>query len=79
VWSIDEIDASLGTSIAYLPRSQAKPPSELRQLAYAEGGPLAGPHADPSGWKVFPDVVVKGTLFEKKEVEVSYSVSRLHA
>ena len=55
----------------------AKPPSALRALAYAEGGVILGPDADPEGWKVYDPVTITGTLFEAREVSVQCTVSWL--
>jgi hypothetical protein len=61
----------------YWPRSTAEPPSELRRQAYAEGHGLIGPDGDPKGWQKLDDIIIKGTLFEVKEVEVKYEVRHL--
>jgi hypothetical protein len=65
----------LSTNFAFLPRSVAKPPSALRALAYAEGGVVLGPDADPEGWKVYDPVKITGTLFKAREVSVQCTVS----
>jgi hypothetical protein len=64
----------LATSIAYWPRIVAEPPSELRRRAYTEGHDLLGPEDDPKGWQKLDPVTIKGSLFDAKEVEVTYEV-----
>jgi hypothetical protein len=66
---------SLSTNFAFLPRSVAKPPSALRALAYAEGGVILGPDADPEGWKVYDPIKITGTLFKAREASVQCTVS----
>jgi len=65
----------LSTSFAYLPRSVADRPSPLRALAYAEGGMILGPDADPEGWKLFDPIKITGTLFNARKVNVQCTVS----
>ncbi|KAH9986499.1 hypothetical protein BJV77DRAFT_1080464 [Russula vinacea] len=69
------VDKQLSTNFAFLPRTVAKPPSPLRALAYAEGGVILGPHADPEGWKVFDPVTITGTLFKAREVSVDCTLA----
>lgn len=66
---------SLSTFIAYTPCITPDPPSPLRQLAYMERSPIPGPEIDPEGWKVFPVVVMQGTVFNNREATVYCSVS----
>jgi hypothetical protein len=65
----------LSTSIVFLPRSIADPPSPLRALAYAEGGPILGPGTDSEGWKVYDPFKITGTLFNARQVNVHCTVS----
>ena len=65
----------LSSTFAFLPRSVAKPPSALRALAYAEGGVILGPDADPEGWKVYDPIKITGTLFKAREASVQCTVS----
>ncbi|THH15557.1 hypothetical protein EW146_g4933 [Bondarzewia mesenterica] len=51
------------------------PPSPLRTLAYCEGTPLPGPEADPDGWKVYPPILVTGTLFNTRSPEVQCTLA----
>ena len=53
----------------------AEAPSALRVRAYAEGGAIFGPDADPEGWKVYDPIKITGTLFGTREVSVQYTVS----
>ncbi len=59
----------------FLPRTAAEPPSALRARAYAEGGEILDPDADPEGWKVYDPVKITGTLSGAREVSVQCSVS----
>lgn len=65
------------TNFGYHPTTLPDPPSPLRRLAYSEGSPLIGPEGDPEGWKVLPQVKIRGTLFGTKEVEVDCTVRPL--
>jgi hypothetical protein len=49
--------------------------SMVRQLAYQQNCPLVGPDGDPDGWHTLQPVVVSGTLFGERTVEVKYTVS----
>ena len=64
----------MGTSFVYIKSIRAPLPSELRRAAYAENGQLAGPDADPEGWKVLPAVKVAGTLFETRSIDLDCTV-----
>jgi hypothetical protein len=65
----------LSTNFAFIPRTVAERPSPLRALAYADGGAILGPDADPEGWKVYDPIKVTGTLFDTREVSVQCTVS----
>jgi hypothetical protein len=65
----------LSTNFAFIPRTVAEPPSASRARAYAEGGVVVGPDADPEGWKVYDPVKITGTLFGTREVSVQCTVS----
>ncbi|TFK60980.1 hypothetical protein BDN72DRAFT_778754 [Pluteus cervinus] len=66
----------LSKPFAFVPFTVADPPSFLRQMVYQEmGSKLLGPEADPDGWRVLPPVLVKGTLFSIKEVEVKCTLA----
>ena len=67
----------LSTNFVFIPRTVAEPPSPLRARAYAEGGVILDPNADPEGWKVYDPVKVTGTLFDTREVSVQCTVSDL--
>lgn len=62
------------TSFGYHPITLPEKPSPLRLLAYSEGSSLVGPEGDPEGWKVLPEIKIKGTLFNIKKVEVNCMV-----
>ena len=63
--------------IAYTPCITPDPPSPLRQLAYEERSPIPGPEIDPAGWKVFPEVAMRGSIFNNREVTVYCSVCEM--
>jgi hypothetical protein len=67
--------ARLSTNFAFIPRTVAEPPSAFRARAYAEGGVILGPDADPEGWKVYDPIKITGTLFGTREVSVQCTVS----
>ncbi|TDL25703.1 hypothetical protein BD410DRAFT_604749 [Rickenella mellea] len=69
------IDSKLGTSLGYSPRIRPDPPSMLRQLAYQNGSPIVGPEGDPKGWTVSQPIPIKGTLFGKRPVEATCTLS----
>ena len=52
----------LWTSLVFLPRTVADPPSPLRALAYVEGGAIPDPEA----------VTIAGTLSNVYQVGVQY-------
>ncbi|TDL19924.1 hypothetical protein BD410DRAFT_791559 [Rickenella mellea] len=66
-------DEEFGTMFQYTPRSKPASASLLRQTAYRENTPLLGPAIDSLGWKIFPRVVVQGTLFNVMKVDVACS------
>jgi len=68
---------SVVSNFGYHPTTLPDLPSPLRRLAYSEGSPLIGPEGDPEGWKVLPQVKIRGTLFGTKEVEVDCTVRPL--
>ncbi|KDQ56974.1 hypothetical protein JAAARDRAFT_58453 [Jaapia argillacea MUCL 33604] len=70
-----KVNQTLLTSFLYLPRSNADPPSSLRQLAYSKNTALVGPAGDPEGWRVLPAIKVKGTIFNTREVELEYKLA----
>ncbi|KAL5526472.1 hypothetical protein ACEPAF_8195 [Sanghuangporus sanghuang] len=63
------IDSKLGTHFGFAPRTRPPAPSLLRQLAYQDNRPLAGPDGDPDGWTVLPPILVRGKLFGVRMVE----------
>jgi len=66
-----KVNQTLMTSFGYHPITLPEKPSPLRLLAYSEGSSLVGPEGDPEGWKVLPEIKIKGTLFNIKKVEVN--------
>ncbi|KAL5504238.1 hypothetical protein ACEPAH_8312 [Sanghuangporus vaninii] len=65
------IDSKLGTHFGFAPRTRPPAPSLLRQLAYQDNRPLAGPDSDPDGWMVLPPILVRGKLFGVRMVEAT--------
>lgn len=66
---------SLDALLTYVPVTIPGEPSILRQQAYAEGEPILGPEQDPEGWKIFPNVELRGTIFKSRNIYVACSVS----
>ncbi|EKM55932.1 uncharacterized protein PHACADRAFT_184666 [Phanerochaete carnosa HHB-10118-sp] len=73
--SMLKADRILGTNCSYTAKTQPSPPSIARQLAYQEQSPLMGPDGDPEGWRTSPPVVVRGTAFNTRKVEIVYTLS----
>ncbi|KIM40543.1 hypothetical protein M413DRAFT_445985 [Hebeloma cylindrosporum] len=69
------VNQTVVTNFGFHPTTLPDPPSPLRCLTYSEGSPLIGPEGDPEGWKVFPQIKIKGTLFGTKEVEVNCTLA----
>lgn len=67
----------VSTNIHYTTKSQPGPPSVARQLAYQEHSPLVGPDGDPDGWHTLPVVTLKGTVFNTRPAEITYTVSNI--
>ncbi|KAJ6584358.1 hypothetical protein B0H19DRAFT_1318205 [Mycena capillaripes] len=68
-------DAELQTMFVYVPALRPDPPSPLRQLAYQENTPIPGPITDAEGWHTFPTIMIKGTVFNNRAVEVQCAFS----
>ncbi|THU78163.1 hypothetical protein K435DRAFT_876945 [Dendrothele bispora CBS 962.96] len=68
-------DSNLQQTFVYIPAIRPDPPSLLRQLAYQENSPLAGPSIDPEGWFTLPSVKLHGTVFSSRTVEISCTLS----
>ncbi|PCH42080.1 hypothetical protein WOLCODRAFT_54320, partial [Wolfiporia cocos MD-104 SS10] len=62
-------------SFVYLPTWRAEPPSLLRQVAYREGTPLIGPDHDSEGWEMPAPVVIIGSLFSTRQIELRCSLA----
>jgi hypothetical protein len=67
--------ARLRMAIGYFHDSRPGPSSNLRQLALQLNSPPLGPEIDPEGWLPLPKISMEGTLFGKKSVELSCTVS----
>ncbi|KAJ7512871.1 hypothetical protein B0H11DRAFT_1947754 [Mycena galericulata] len=63
------------TMFVYVPALRPDPPSPLRQLAYQENAPIPGPEIDQDGWHTCPPVILKGTVFNDRKVEVQCVLS----
>ncbi|OCH94826.1 hypothetical protein OBBRIDRAFT_788829 [Obba rivulosa] len=61
--------------IMYIPQLRPCAPSILRQLAYQEQSPILGPERDSEGWRALHPVVIRGTLFKTRPVEVICTLS----
>jgi hypothetical protein len=42
----------------------------LRQLAYRENSPLLPPETDPEGWRAIPPIIIRGSVFTSRNVDV---------
>ncbi|KAF7357383.1 hypothetical protein MSAN_01334300 [Mycena sanguinolenta] len=71
-------DDELKTMFIYVPALRPEPPSLLRQLAYTSNTPIPGPEIDPQGWHTCPAVVVRGSVFNNRAIEVQcvFSLSK---
>lgn len=47
----------------------------LRQLAYQENSPLLPPETDPEGWRTLTPVIVRGSVFTARNVDVKCTLS----
>ncbi|KZT01403.1 uncharacterized protein LAESUDRAFT_731262 [Laetiporus sulphureus 93-53] len=68
-------DRTLATSILYLPLWRADPHSQMRQPTYSELASLPGPDDDLEGWKVLNTVLLTGTLFDTRQVELQCTLA----
>ncbi|KAK7437000.1 hypothetical protein VKT23_006714 [Stygiomarasmius scandens] len=68
-------DSNLQQTFVYIPAIRPDPPSLLRQLAYQENSPLAGPSVDPEGWLTLAPVKSHGTVFSSRTVEITCTLS----
>lgn len=59
-----------------MPIGKPELPSPMRLKAYKGGLDLVGPDGDPEGWFIAPSFRAKGTLFEKRDVDLECSVSK---
>ena len=58
-----------------MPRIKPDPPSALRRSAYQSETPIPGPHQDPEGWKTLPPILINGTVFSHRSVQIKCTVS----
>ncbi|KAK7436992.1 hypothetical protein VKT23_006722 [Stygiomarasmius scandens] len=65
----------LSPYFAYVPRTTPEPFSRLRQRAYRTNTGLVGPDGDPEGWKVIGPILIRGTLFNVRKVEVQCTLA----
>lgn len=68
---------SISKFVYYVPVTIPGDSSIQRQLSYRDNAPLIGPLNDPDGWETLDSVIVEGTLFGRRTVQVQYQV-RLH-
>lgn len=59
----------------YTPQARPAQPSILRQIAYLENSPLAGPDGDPDGWRTSQPVKICGKIFNARSIEVTCTLS----
>ncbi|KZP29748.1 hypothetical protein FIBSPDRAFT_926890 [Athelia psychrophila] len=65
----------IGTLITYMPRLKPETPSPLRSLAYRDGTAIPGPDQDPEGWITLPSVLVKGSIFSTRDIQIKATLS----
>ncbi|KAJ3501070.1 hypothetical protein NLJ89_g9505 [Agrocybe chaxingu] len=68
-------DSKLLVNIVYVPDITPPPSSVLRQLAYGENMGLPGPEVDPIGWHTLPPALVRGKLFNERNVKLQCTLS----
>ncbi|CAA7259913.1 unnamed protein product [Cyclocybe aegerita] len=68
-------DSKLLVNIVYVPDVTPPPSSVLRQLAYGENMGLPGPEVDPIGWHTLPPALVRGKLFNERNVKLQCTLS----
>ncbi|OCH94663.1 hypothetical protein OBBRIDRAFT_789140 [Obba rivulosa] len=69
------VDAKVGTVFAYTPIICPEAPSLLRQISYLENTSLLGPEEDPEGWTTLMPVMIRGTIFHARELDVTCTLS----
>lgn len=72
---MDNHMSRLGTTFGYMPVIAPGPFSVARTLAYQERVPLLELDADPDGWLTLPTVVISGTIFSTRPIELRCTVS----
>ncbi|KAL1738217.1 hypothetical protein HDZ31DRAFT_7623, partial [Schizophyllum fasciatum] len=68
-------DGQINATFGYVPSLRPQPPSIFRQIAYQQGTQIPPPSADPEGWHTRKHVLVRGTLFRARQVELSCQLS----
>ncbi|KAF8968090.1 hypothetical protein BDZ97DRAFT_1916317 [Flammula alnicola] len=66
-WQTDYI---IPVPFGYIPTARPPPFLDLRRLAYQEGVPLVGPTVDLEGWHRIDPVMLNGTIFNNRAVNV---------
>ncbi|KAF7312490.1 hypothetical protein MIND_00262700 [Mycena indigotica] len=69
------VDNKLQTMFVYVPAIRPEPPSQLRQMAYRQNGPLPGPDLDPEGWYTLPPTCISGKVFGNRRVVIQSVLS----
>ncbi|KAE9405185.1 hypothetical protein BT96DRAFT_803068, partial [Gymnopus androsaceus JB14] len=69
------MDSNLHTMLAYIPATQPRQASVLRQQSYRDNTSILGPDADPNGWHTPGPFVVQGRIFDSKQVVITGSAS----
>lgn len=67
---------SISKFVYYVPVTMPGDSSIQRQLSYRDNAPLIGPLNDPDGWETLDPVIVEGTLFRRRTVQMQYQVRR---
>ncbi|KAL1660907.1 hypothetical protein GGF50DRAFT_118498 [Schizophyllum commune] len=63
------------TQLCYVPKTVAGAPSRPRARAYRQGMPPPGPAEDPRGWCALEPAVMRGRVFDKRDVEARFILS----
>ncbi|KAF8206140.1 hypothetical protein K438DRAFT_2013934 [Mycena galopus ATCC 62051] len=69
------VDSNLHTMFVYVPAIRPDPPTQSRQLAYRQNGPIPGPDLDVEGWFTMRTASVMGTIFNARRVKIDCILS----
>ncbi|KAG6916056.1 hypothetical protein DXG01_008629 [Tephrocybe rancida] len=68
-------NSQIKTAFGYVPSTRPGQASLLRQLAYQQSTPLAGPSSDREGWKSVRPVPARALMYRKHQAEVQCILS----